>query len=300
MSSTPRASHRPRKPCGRSLSNSTTCWPDSTNGGADVALYPKAIKRLIPLDPKMDPPITARVVILHVAATETTSLAPYFTSGSGGVESHFYVRYDGSVEQYRDTAYQADANVMANGFAISIETQGLANGTWTDAQLDAIKALLTWCHDTHGIPLEVCPTWDGSGVGYHILFEDQWDQRHASCPGPNRINQFNNVLVPWMAAGDTPTGGFLMALTDQQQTDLYNRVMGGIPAGDARGAKNPGGSPAWVLSSADGSTVRGDHARILAAIQALASGLGPAVEAAVAKALAASYDATLTLSRKGA
>lgn len=166
-----------------------------------MAIYPKAIQRLIPLDKKMDPPIKARVVILHVAATEATSLAPYFTSGSGGVESHFYVRYDGSVEQYRDTAYQADANVMANDFAISIESQGLADGTWTAAQLDTIKALLTWCHETHGIPLVVCPKWDGSGVGYHILFEDQWDQRHASCPGPNRIKQFTSVLVPWMAQG---------------------------------------------------------------------------------------------------
>ena len=27
---------------------------------------------------------------------------------------HFYIRRDGTVEQYRDTAYQADANYQAN------------------------------------------------------------------------------------------------------------------------------------------------------------------------------------------
>ena len=165
-----------------------------------MALYPAAVKRLIPPGPN-DPPIKPRVVILHVADTEATSLHDYFNGPSGGVESHFYIRRDGSVEQYRDTARQADANVMANDFAISIETQGRAAGEWTAQQLAAIKALLTWCHTTHGIPLVKCPTWNGSGVGYHILFEAQWDQRGAACPGPDRIKQFNNVLVPWMAAG---------------------------------------------------------------------------------------------------
>jgi hypothetical protein len=46
-----------------------------------------------------------------------------------------------------------------------------------------------------------CPAWDGAGVGYHTLFPGRWDKRNASCPGPDRIKQFNAVLVPWMAAG---------------------------------------------------------------------------------------------------
>lgn len=168
-----------------------------------MALYPAAVKRLIPPGPN-DPPIKARVVILHVAQSEAASLHDYFNGPSGGVESHFYIRRDGTVEQYRDTDRQADANVMANDFAISVETQGMAAGEWTTQQLAAIKALLTWCNKVHSIPLVKCPTWDGSGVGYHILFEAQWDQRGAACPGPDRIKQFNNVLVPWMAASTAP------------------------------------------------------------------------------------------------
>lgn len=209
-----------------------------------MALYPPAVKQLIPPPADgRDPKITARLVILHVAATNATSLHDYFNGPSGGVESHFYVLKDGTVQQYRDTAYQADANMAANDFAISIETQGLAAGTWTDAQLASIKALILWCHEVHGVPLVKCPTWDGSGVGYHTLFEKEWDGRNASCPGPDRIKQFDTVLVPWIAAGGT-LGGFLMALTDQQQTDLYNRIM----AGDAN-------SPA---TRGDANTIRKD------------------------------------------
>ena len=168
-----------------------------------MALYGPALKKLIPPG-KTDPRITPRVVILHVAVNESPSLYDYFNGPSRGVESHFYVRRDGTVEQYRDTAWQADANMQANDFAISIETQGMAAGEWTPEQLAAIKALLTWCHTTHGIPLTVPTRWDGSGVGYHILFMQEWAGGPRSCPGPDRVKQFQNVLVPWMAAGPRP------------------------------------------------------------------------------------------------
>lgn len=166
-----------------------------------MALYPPAIKKLIPPGPT-DPRITARVAIMHIAVM-IGSLYDYFKDRSGGVESHFYVFKNGAVEQYRDTAFQADANTDANDFAISIETEGMEHGEWTEAQLASIKALLVWLNKTHSIPLVKCPKWNGSGVGYHTQFEGQWDKRHATCPGPDRIKQFNNVLVPWMAAGGT-------------------------------------------------------------------------------------------------
>jgi len=171
-----------------------------------MAIYPKAAQRLIPHNPAQDPRITPRVAILHVDAGGATGadLARYFTVGSGGIESHFSIDYDGTVTQFRDTAYQADANMSANGFAVSIETQGKAEGAWTTAQLEAIKALLLWLHDTHGIPLVKCPRWDGSGVGYHILFMQEWAGGPRSCPGPLRIQQFGSVIVPWMASNHAP------------------------------------------------------------------------------------------------
>ena len=164
-----------------------------------MALYPKAIKKLIPPGPT-DPVIRARVAILHIAVTEAESLYDYFRERSGGVESHFYIRRDGTVEQYRDTAFEADANWHANPFAISIETQGMGSGEWSKEQIAAIKELLLWINANHAVPLVVAPKWDGAGVGYHILFMSEWAGGPRACPGPDRIKQFNAVLVPWMKA----------------------------------------------------------------------------------------------------
>lgn len=178
-----------------------------------MSLYPAAIKKLIPPGSN-DPRITPRLVILHVAVSESDSLFDFFAHHSGGIESHFYVRYDGTVEQYRDTGWQADANYRANDFAISIETEGLGAGKWTERQLASIKALLDWCHTTHGIALAPCPRWDGGGVSYHSRYPE-WSPVVKSCPGPARIVQYNSLLVPWMAEHDQEE---LMGVADDIKT----------------------------------------------------------------------------------
>jgi peptidoglycan hydrolase-like protein with peptidoglycan-binding domain len=163
-----------------------------------MALCPFAVKKLIPPGPN-DPKIKARLAILHIAVSEADSLYDYFKDRSGGVESHFYIRRNGVIEQYRDTDYEADANTEANPFAISIETQGMGEGEWTGAQLASIKKLLDWINANHDVPYEVPTTWDGKGIGYHILFMKEWAGGARSCPGPDRIKQFDEVLVPWFA-----------------------------------------------------------------------------------------------------
>lgn len=171
-----------------------------------MAVYGGATQKLIPPGSN-DPRIKPRVAILHVDARNADSLHAYFRDRSGGVESHFHVKLDGTVEQYRDTGWQADANHLANDFAVSIETQGYGDGAWTKAQLESIKGLLSWLHKEHGIPLAKCPTWDGAGVGYHVQFgaPGPWTPAIKSCPGPRRIRQFHEVLVPWMDALSNPT-----------------------------------------------------------------------------------------------
>lgn len=168
-------------------------------------LCPFARHRIIPPGSN-DPAIRPRVAILHVDAGNATSLYDYFRHRSGGIESHFHVQADGGLEQYRDIYHQADANHHANDFAVSIETQGYGAGEWTDAQLATIKRLLVWLNSEAGIPLVKCPRWDGAGVGYHIQFGSPgwWTPVAKSCPGPDRVRQFHDVLVPWMSAGATP------------------------------------------------------------------------------------------------
>lgn len=179
--------------------------------------YPDAVKRNIPPGDN-DPSIKGnqRIVVLHVADSNVDSLHDYFNGPSGGVESHFYVRKDGTLDQYRDTDWQADANLDANNFSVSIETQGLAAGTWTDSQLVTIKELLLWLHEQHpGIPLIVCTAWDGHGIGYHVMWgsPSHWTPVAKSCPGPERIKQFENDITPWLQAG-APTPGDDMSAQD--------------------------------------------------------------------------------------
>ena len=170
-----------------------------------MALCPFATHKLIPAGSN-DPRIDARAAILHVDAGNASSLYDYFRYRSGGIESHFFVKLDGTIEQYRDTAYQADANLDANDFAISIETQGFGGGKWTAAQLASIKRLLRWLHAEHGIPFRKIQHWDGSGVGYHTLFgaPSHWTPYAKTCPGPERIKQFNEILVPWFEVARLP------------------------------------------------------------------------------------------------
>jgi hypothetical protein len=139
--------------------------------------------------------IVPRVVIFHTTASHGDS-RPH-----SGLEWHFEVSFTGAVQQQVDTNYRADANYLANGFAISVETEGLGTDVWTDAQLDALVGLSEWCMAQHpDIARQVCDAWDGSGFGYHTMWgggaPSEWNPTPKSCPGAARIDQFWHVLMP--------------------------------------------------------------------------------------------------------
>ena len=161
-----------------------------------MALCPFAIHKLIPPgvnDPRIDPD----TLVLHVAVSTSDSLHDFFTH-DGGIESHFYIRSTGVIEQYRDTSFQADAQLGRGFDAISVETEGLGAGTWTRRQLGAITKLIHWAHGAHPkITLAPATSPAGPGIGYHAQF-DEWNPNHHLCPGALRISQFERVLVPWL------------------------------------------------------------------------------------------------------
>jgi hypothetical protein len=90
--------------------------------------------------------------------------------------------------------------------------------------------------------------------------------------------------------------GFLMALSDQQQQDIYNRIMGGIPDGKASGRTVNGGATR-VLDTADGNSLRlllnsiatkvGADVDEAALAQQILAGLAPQVADAVRSAASA-------------
>lgn len=201
-----------------------------------MALYPHARQLLLP-ESNTQPRITPRVMIFHSAAG-TGSLYRFFLNGSS-LESHFWIGLDGTVEQYVDTDVRADANYKANPFAISVETENSRDGVrkkawdtdpWTPEQIDAAIALGDWAARVHPIERQQCPTWDGTGFGWHIQFgtPGKWTPVAKACPGRKRIDQFKAEILPGIVAmrHPQPPEGFLMALTDDQQKKLYDEVMG--------------------------------------------------------------------------
>jgi len=163
-----------------------------------------------------DPSIVPHLVILHTDAGNATSLYDWFNGPSNGIEAHLFIPKSKAnpSEQYRDTTREADANYGANSWiagdgsragAISIETQGHGGDPWTDWQLAEIKRTLKALHVEHGIPWQVAGKPHGSGIGYHTLFPSWSNVPGKTCPGPLRIAQFHDVLVPWIRAQRTDT-----------------------------------------------------------------------------------------------
>lgn len=193
-------------------------------------ICPFAGQELLP-ESSTQPHITPRVVILHSVSGYGD---PYkFFRDSSNLESHFWVGSDGRIEQFMDTNTKADANFHANGFAVSIETESSVAATepWTPSQIASIEKLVDWLCTVHSIPRVLCPTWDGAGIGWHIQFGSpgQWTPVSKSCPGPARIEQVKNVIIPAVAAigaGGTPAqpGTDQGELTVAQINDLMTAL----------------------------------------------------------------------------
>ena len=177
-----------------------------------MAWYPSAIRREIPRFRTAMSPVR---VNLHTAVSNAPSLYSYFAE-PGRVCSHFYVRQDGTVEQYVDTAYRAAADLEGNPDTISIETwdgwgASWTSGpvpAWTPAQVDSLARLVGWALDTHGIPARLAtssvPGPTSHGVSWHRLGIDPWRKvgglyysrsTGKVCPGDARIGQIPAILA---------------------------------------------------------------------------------------------------------
>lgn len=170
-----------------------------------MSLCPFAVVRLLP-ESATQPTIAPRVAILHSAAGRG-SLYGFFRNSSN-LESHFWVSDAGVIEQYVDTNRRADANLHANGFAVSIETESSPQATerWTEPQAAAIVRLLDWlCTEHPNIRRRQCDSPTGSGIGWHIMFgtPGPWTPVAKSCPGPARVAQARDEIIP-AVAGSQP------------------------------------------------------------------------------------------------
>jgi hypothetical protein len=177
--------------------------------------YPKADRKELP-QARTQPAITPRSVALHTAVSTGRSLYSFFNGRSNGVESHLYLRLDGTWEQYMPFNVRADCQRDGNRYAVSIESQdnGAADADdiipWSSAQVKALVDFLVWFNREWGVPLRKVPTWDGWGIGFHAQFTSdrypRWNANHA-CPGPKRIAQVPGIISRAAAAAAGGGGG---------------------------------------------------------------------------------------------
>lgn len=190
------------------------------------------------------PPITPRVVIFHTMVGSLAGTERHFRDQTG-IESHFGLGgptdgpdLDGALWQWMDLGRQADANLNANDFAISIETSdgGDPDRPWSPKQLATLVRLGNWLADHFGIPRHQCPAWDRSGFGWHVMFgaPGPWTPVAKTCPGPVRIRQLREIVFPAIFAGrqleedDMPyTEAQLTEIAYQGALDGHRRAAGG-------------------------------------------------------------------------
>ena len=207
-----------------------------------MSLCPFATQLLLP-ESATQRAIVPRAIILHSAAG-TGSLHRFFLNSSN-LESHFWVGLDGTIEQYIDTDHRADANLNANSFALSVETENHRDNVnrnswdddpWSDEQIASLVRLADWMATTHpAIKRQLISTWDGSGIGWHIQFgtPGPWTPVAKACPGRARIAQVTQAILPAFVGVQTtpqqpqqppqPVGAF-MALSDQEQDEVLQVV----------------------------------------------------------------------------
>lgn len=229
-----------------------------------MAVMPGAIYRPVPAKGR-GRRIKGRGICLHVAASEGASLFGYFSTASS--DSHFYVRRDGTIEQYVDTDFVAYANVAGNATLISVETQGgLTNADgepWTPAQVAALGRLVRWAAAIDGFPIKPMPDSrpTSRGVGYHRLGVKPWVVAGGElwssavgkvCPGAAKIAQVPNVIAAALGGSVLEDD---LPYTEAELTAIIQRAVANIQVPD----RDQGPKATLMLTEAIGHAMQEAH-----------------------------------------
>lgn len=219
--------------------------------------YPAAVRK--PLSKRVFRSMSApKRINLHTAVSNGSSLHSMFNRG--GVASHFYVREDGTVEQYVSTRQRAACDLDGNPDTISIETwDGYPNGwrndsdvpAWNPRQVSALVALLQWVWRTHPTVPRKRATDNrragttSHGLSYHRLGVPGYarysragggllysSSRGKVCPGDRRIGQIGAIYAaavsgsasagnPAAPAPTTPTEDIM---TPEQEARILDAI----------------------------------------------------------------------------
>lgn len=181
------------------------------------------------------PRITPTTIIDHSIVGSALGAFLFFRD-STGIESHFIVDLNGEIWQLMDTGREADANLEANRYAISIETADNGNPDsfpWTANQLESLSWLHNKLRAVHPtIPRKKATGCESGGLGYH----SQWGAPSCwtpavgkTCPGTIRKQQWNEILVPKFLSGEEVEEDMT-----PEQSDMLERVHNVLLKGHAR------------------------------------------------------------------
>lgn len=153
---------------------------------------------------------TKTQLIFHSTGTRAGARANrnYFAQSGVKVESTFIVDYDGEIVQAMPASARADANGLANKRAMSVEMVGEAGEPFTRAQVAAAIKIAEWACSTHPVARRRINAEGASGIGWHVMFgaPGPWTSvRGKECPGPQRIRQVIDLIIPAVSAAPAPT-----------------------------------------------------------------------------------------------
>jgi hypothetical protein len=196
---------------------------------------------------------THNIICLHTMVGYLSSTHNMFMeNGYGGTESHFGVGgkwggdkdkgLDGTVYQWQDLDYQADANLEGNPYIVSIETADNCPKyakdieSWTDKQVNAIVALVAWLCKKYNIPAVLVPDSKPGrrGIAYHRQGIDDWrvsggdvwsESRGKECPGDRRISQITSTIIPRVQAELEGDPNDMADITDAQMNQIADKTV---------------------------------------------------------------------------
>ncbi len=206
--------------------------------------YPDAVRVSLTADgkPRDNRTLKARRINLHTAVYKGKSLKGIFADGPF---SHFYVREDGTVEQYQNVFLRAAADLKGNDNTISVETWGMGFEPWTNAQIKSLTSLLRWIWSVNPqIPRKIATSnkigAESYGLSWHRLGVPGFakygpnnggvmysEKNRKTCPGDKRIAQIPglfNSLWPGPKPVDvvkTPTSKAPNMITDYLKTGAH-------------------------------------------------------------------------------
>lgn len=188
-----------------------------------MAWYPAAVKKPLTTRAFRLMTETPKRINFHTAVSNSSSLFNYWQTNTRGVYSHFYIRQDGTVEQYVDTKYRAVCDLDGNKDTISVETwDGYKTGypgywlndsdvpPWTPAQLKAASELAEWVLKTHpSIPKKLATSNRAAGTESHGI-----SYHRIGVPGYAKYTRDQGGLLYSLSSGKVCPGTRRVALVD--------------------------------------------------------------------------------------